>query len=459
MPNTASGRPYAGVRPLRSREALLQLLPEPSLSQVPEPGADTLGGSPDPQPAAGRVLPPRLHGAAGLASFLPHGPARQLRAALRGRAGCAPCRVPAPAGSDPRHDRRASHLDPDPRLSSTHPLHRHGRRSRPLGSLDRARPGFLVPVRVLSRVFRGKLLERFDRALAAGSAGLSASLGRRLLRQAAAKEWVVYSKAPMAGPAQVLRYLGRYTHRIAIGNERLVALQDGRVTFRYRDRRRGNEKGLSPSMRRTSSGVSSCTCCLAALSASDISACRPTAVASSAYSAPGSFLAHRTLPLPIPPFVNPGRPLPPTHRPRPEPLPLLRTGNAPRGHLDESAPTHERPMRLYPPSQPASDSLLERHSSVRASLRRPTPTQVSTSTTAISPSFAANLSRVGNQPRSDAKCAFPTASPRRTIPIRGGSRGLVQHVVSAGAPASRERNSRARAPTETTLFVRRTTRG
>jgi len=107
-----------------------------------------------------------------------------------------------------------------------------------------ARPGFLVPVRALSRVFRGKLLEGFDHALAEHTAGIGSSLGRRLLQQAAAKNWVVYSKAPMAGPAQVLRYLGRYTHRIAIGNERLVALQDGRVTFRYRDRRRGNKKKL-----------------------------------------------------------------------------------------------------------------------------------------------------------------------------------------------------------------------
>lgn len=107
-----------------------------------------------------------------------------------------------------------------------------------------SRPGFLVPVRVLSRVFRGKLLECFDNALAARTAGIGSSLGFRLLKQAAAKNWVVYSKAPMAGPAQVLRYLGRYTHRIAIGNERLVALQDGRVTFRYRDHRRSNQRKL-----------------------------------------------------------------------------------------------------------------------------------------------------------------------------------------------------------------------
>jgi len=107
-----------------------------------------------------------------------------------------------------------------------------------------SRPKFLVPVRKLSKVFRGKLLEGFEQALVAHRTGICSALGRRLLRQAAAKDWVVYSKAPMAGPAQVLQYLGRYTHRIAIGNERLVALQDGRVTFRYRDRRHGNRKRL-----------------------------------------------------------------------------------------------------------------------------------------------------------------------------------------------------------------------
>jgi len=98
------------------------------------------------------------------------------------------------------------------------------------------RPNFLVPVRVLSKVFRGKLLHHLAQDLPPGS-----SL-RHQLRQAFAREWVVYSKAPMAGPEQVLRYLGRYTHRIAIGNERLVQLDGGRVTFAYRDRRRGNRR-------------------------------------------------------------------------------------------------------------------------------------------------------------------------------------------------------------------------
>jgi hypothetical protein len=110
-------------------------------------------------------------------------------------------------------------------------------------SLDRARwigtrPTFFLPVRVLSRVFKGKLLERFEAAVASRS--LSEPFARQCLRRAASTPWVVYSKAPMAGPDQVLRYLSRYSHRVAIGNERIVAFHDGEVTFRYRDRRRGN---------------------------------------------------------------------------------------------------------------------------------------------------------------------------------------------------------------------------
>lgn len=168
-----------------------------------------------------------------------------------------------------------------------------------------SRPGFLVPVRVLSRVFRGKLLDRFDRALQKRTLDMGASLGRRLLGQAASKEWVVYSKASLAGPAQVLRYLGRYTHRIAIGNERLVALKEGRVTFRYRDRAAA-PVGSSPSKRGTSSNDSFCTCSLVALSVSGTSVSRPTAVArvtSREYDS-CSMHPHRRSPTPI---ASPGR--------------------------------------------------------------------------------------------------------------------------------------------------------
>ena len=99
----------------------------------------------------------------------------------------------------------------------------------------RSRADFLVPVRILSRVFRGKLLQALERSITPRERATA------LLRQAAAQPWVVYCKPPMADPEQVLRYLGRYTHRIAIGNERIVSIADGCVSFRYRDRRRGNK--------------------------------------------------------------------------------------------------------------------------------------------------------------------------------------------------------------------------
>ena len=116
-------------------------------------------------------------------------------------------------------------------------------------SLDRARwigtrPTFFLPVRVLSGVFRGKLLQRFEAAVASRALSTPETFARQCLRQAASTPWVVYSKAPMAGPDQVLRYLSRYSHRVAIGNGRIVAFHDGEVTFRYRDRRRGNRSDV-----------------------------------------------------------------------------------------------------------------------------------------------------------------------------------------------------------------------
>jgi hypothetical protein len=104
------------------------------------------------------------------------------------------------------------------------------------------KPTFFLSVLALSGLFRGKLLAAFETALVNGDIHMSERAGRALLRQAAAKAWVVFSKPPIAGPDQVLRYLARYTHRIAIGNERLVALRHGAVTFRYRDRKRKNRR-------------------------------------------------------------------------------------------------------------------------------------------------------------------------------------------------------------------------
>jgi hypothetical protein len=117
------------------------------------------------------------------------------------------------------------------------------------GTIDRAprwvacRPGFFLPVRVLSRVFRGQFLAGLQQAFAQDRLRLSGRLqGLAELPARAAwwqallgKDWVVYSKPPFGGPAQVLKYLARYTHRVALSNARLESLTDGRVTFRGKD--------------------------------------------------------------------------------------------------------------------------------------------------------------------------------------------------------------------------------
>ena len=102
------------------------------------------------------------------------------------------------------------------------------------------RPGFFLPVRVLSRLFRGKFLAGLRALHTDGKLKLPTSLQegssfRAWLSPLYAKDWVVYAKPPFGGPAQVLMYLARYTHRVAISNHRLVKLEDGKVTFRYQD--------------------------------------------------------------------------------------------------------------------------------------------------------------------------------------------------------------------------------
>ncbi len=108
-----------------------------------------------------------------------------------------------------------------------------------------AREGFFLSVRILSKVFRGKLLAAFEKAVASKKIAPCVGDGvevSRLLRRAARKKWVVYCKRPFAGPKQVLAYLGRYTHRIAIGNERILAMDGDEVTFTYKDRADGDRR-------------------------------------------------------------------------------------------------------------------------------------------------------------------------------------------------------------------------
>jgi len=110
-------------------------------------------------------------------------------------------------------------------------------------------PGFFLPVRVLSRLFRGKFLARLEALRSTGTltlAGRLASLETPLAWQALIaalrkSEWVVYSKPPFGGAQQVLKYLARYTHRVAISNQRILSIADGKVRFRWKDYAHGSK--------------------------------------------------------------------------------------------------------------------------------------------------------------------------------------------------------------------------
>jgi hypothetical protein len=107
------------------------------------------------------------------------------------------------------------------------------------------RPGFFLPVRVLSRLFRRLFLESLQEAFDTGRLHFAGSLEALVdasafaahLQPTRQTEWVVYAKRPFAGPQHVLEYVGRYTHRVAIANQRLLDMDDGHVRFRYKDYR------------------------------------------------------------------------------------------------------------------------------------------------------------------------------------------------------------------------------
>jgi hypothetical protein len=119
------------------------------------------------------------------------------------------------------------------------------------------RPGFFLPVRVLSRLFRGKFLAGLHEAFREGRLELHGSFSRYrdstafqgllqgLLQESVRTEWVVYAKPPCDGPERVLEYLSRYTHRIAISNHRLLHVDDEAVTLRYKDYRSRRSRSLT----------------------------------------------------------------------------------------------------------------------------------------------------------------------------------------------------------------------
>jgi hypothetical protein len=113
-----------------------------------------------------------------------------------------------------------------------------------------ARKNFLFPVKALSVVFRGKFLDLLTRAFARNkllfvgqTACLANPVASRLLINALGKKpWIVYAKKPFGSPVHVLDYLGRYTHRVALSNDRILSARNGEVTFRYRDRKNQDRK-------------------------------------------------------------------------------------------------------------------------------------------------------------------------------------------------------------------------
>jgi hypothetical protein len=138
-------------------------------------------------------------------------------------------------------------------------LHPHVHCVIPAGGLSpdrtrwiRSHPRFFLPIHVLRRVFRGKFVDELKSTFEKGQLHLSGNLAllaepkifaswcRPLFR----KHWIVYSKPPFGGPEYVLHYLGRYTHRVAISNHRLVSFNDGQVTFRWRDSAHNNAQKL-----------------------------------------------------------------------------------------------------------------------------------------------------------------------------------------------------------------------
>jgi rubredoxin len=138
-------------------------------------------------------------------------------------------------------------------------LHPHVHCVVPAGGLSldhtrwvRSRDNYFLPKEVLREIFRGKFVDALEQAFQNGQLRFQGDLKllaqpkifaawlRPLFRQ----DWVVYLKRPFGGPEYVLHYLGRYTHRVAISNHRLVSLSDGQVTFRWRDSAHHNEQKL-----------------------------------------------------------------------------------------------------------------------------------------------------------------------------------------------------------------------
>ena len=115
------------------------------------------------------------------------------------------------------------------------------------GQWQQSRRGFLFPVKALSKVFREKFIDALKLARIDGRISkerMDDTAWKQLLLELRRHDWVVYAKAPLGGPQQVLDYLSRYTHRVGISNERLLSFHDGQVRFKARDNAHAGKKRI-----------------------------------------------------------------------------------------------------------------------------------------------------------------------------------------------------------------------
>jgi hypothetical protein len=250
------------ARIVRPQPHRLQLVPQSPLPKVPRCGGAGLACRTRGRSAAGRLFPRGLHTARrDLSDRLPEQRGRLRPAVPHGGGNAAHDR---PHGTSPWAE-GPTIPSTSARIGATAVLHTWGSALThhphvhiivPGGgiSLDGTRwvgckPGFLLPVPVLSRLFRRLFLTALADAHAAGRLaffGEIEGLRRRVafaahLAPLKRKDWFVYAKPPFAGPQAVLAYLARYTHRVAIANSRLIALDQRGVTFRYKDYRRNGQ--------------------------------------------------------------------------------------------------------------------------------------------------------------------------------------------------------------------------
>src|SRR6202140_1815202 len=243
------------MHPLRTSRHLLQLLPQPALPEVSGGRSRPLACCTSPGASPHALRPRGLHAASRASATRSAKQEDRLRSAASYQCGdasgnCARSETPG---------RQIGFFSVLHTWNQKLQLHPHVHCVVPAGGLsaDHTRwvsshHAFFLPVKVLSRVFRGKFVAALQRAFHDGRLSFHgdwkllaqpkvfASWLRPLFR----KDWMVYAKRPFGGPEYVLRYLGRYTHRVAISNHRVVSFADDKVTFRWRDSARNNEQKL-----------------------------------------------------------------------------------------------------------------------------------------------------------------------------------------------------------------------